>query len=196
MPAAYQKFHNLLEDVFEASDSIPANPSPSDLKSNQFFPHLAKDGVTPLLSSHTVDKLVHGITRIQSSRRGPETDSFTWDIESFGRLLRLLERSMRDGEELTIFQDDIKVVAKWEKVKKVRGKKSGSKSKTPEEAEGSQGLAEAERPLSEEEIRLWESNLGRLRVAGQAAGCVLLLLSTEGLSKQVSCAFLFRASIA
>jgi hypothetical protein len=119
------------------------------------------------------------MARLKGKRRA---DSPEWDLESFTRILRLLERSMREGEEVTIF-DEPKRMDK--KPKAAKGKKN---SKSPEIEEAEPIKEEIE--LSEERIAVLEGDLKKVANAGIAAAGVLTLLDLEGLPKQVSCALL------
>jgi len=101
-----------------------------------------------------------------------------WDLDAFTRVLRLLEKSMREVEEITVF-DEPKRVEKKPKVTK--GKKS---SKSPDMEEEEPAKEEVE--LSEEKVAALEEDLQRAANAGIAAAAVLTLLDLEGLPKQAS----------
>jgi hypothetical protein len=101
-----------------------------------------------------------------------------WDSDAFTRVLRLLEKSMREVEEITVF-DESKRVEKKPKV--VKGKKN---SKSPEMEEEDPVKEEAE--LSEGKVAVLEGDLQKAANAGIAAAAVLTLLDLEGLPKQVS----------
>jgi hypothetical protein len=101
-----------------------------------------------------------------------------WDLDAFTRVLRLLEKSMREVEEINVF-DEPKRIEKKSKVTK--GKKN---SKSPEMEEEQPVKEEVE--LSEEKVAALEGGLQRAANAGIAAAAVLTLLDLEGLPKQVS----------
>jgi len=100
-----------------------------------------------------------------------------WDLDAFTRVLRLLEKSMHDVEEITMFYEP-KSVEKKSKVTK--GKKN---SKSPE-IEGEETTRE-EVELPEAKIAALDEELQRAGNAGIAAAAVLTLLDLEGLPKQV-----------
>lgn len=102
-----------------------------------------------------------------------------WDLDAFTRVLRLLEKSMREVEEITMF-DEPKRVEKKSKVTK--GKKN---SKSPEIEEEETTREEVELP--EARIAALDEELQRAGNAGIAAAAVLTLLDLEGLPKQVRC---------
>lgn len=102
-----------------------------------------------------------------------------WDLDAFTRVLRLLEKSMREVEEITMF-DEPKRVEKKSKVTK--GKKD---SKSPEIEEEETTREEVELP--EARIAALDEELQRAGNAGIAAAAVLTLLDLEGLPKQVRC---------
>ena len=115
------------------------------------------------------------MARLKGKRRA---ESPEWDLDAFTRMLRLLEKSVKEGEEVAVF-DEPKTVEK--KVKATKGKKS---SKSPEVEE--EGTVKQDVELSEERIALLEGDLGRVAHAGMAAAGVLTLLDLQGLPKQVS----------
>jgi hypothetical protein len=102
-----------------------------------------------------------------------------WDLDAFTRVLRLLEKSMREVEEINVF-DEPRRIEKKSKVTK--GKKN---SKSPEMEEEEPVKEEVE--LSEEKVAVLEGELLRAANAGIAAAAALTLLDLEGLPKQVSC---------
>jgi hypothetical protein len=105
-----------------------------------------------------------------------------WDLDAFTRILRLLEKSMREVEEIIVF-DGPKRVDKKSKV--MKGKKN---SKSPEMEEEEPAKEEVELP--EEKVAALEGDLQRAANAGIAAAAVLTLLDLEGLPKQVSLIFI------
>lgn len=187
--AARQKFNTLIEDVFEASDALPAEPTEDDLRQNAFFDRLAKDGTTPLVSSDTVDKIARYVARLHSGKRGRKsatTQEDAWDEEALKRVFRLLERVMREAEGLDAFPSDMRaVVTDKDKVKKGKKGRKGKGSASPE-GEESQEVTEG---LTEEVERKGEYMLKVVAEAAGAVECCLIILDGEDLSKQVSMSF-------
>jgi hypothetical protein len=115
------------------------------------------------------------MARLKGKRRadGPE-----WDLDAFTRLLRLLERSMREGDDITVF-DEPKV-----EVKKVTKAAKGKKDTKSPEAPDVESPVKTE-SLTDEKSRKLEADLQRIAHGGTAAAGVLTLLNLEGLPKQV-----------
>ncbi|WVW81234.1 hypothetical protein I302_103225 [Kwoniella bestiolae CBS 10118] len=184
MRSSWQKLVNLLEDIFEESDTFPSNPTSGDLAGSRFFSTTTKDGSVPLLSFQAIKKVSSYVTRVQSARKRQSSGNADagvgqWDPEVMGNILRLLERNMRDMENLTVFLEDRKPTTQTGEGKK----KSASKKKkdTPDPS----GDDIEELGLSEDALEKHESILGRVRDGVGAAECVLVLLDSEGLSKQM-----------
>ncbi|KAF8648994.1 hypothetical protein AX16_006108 [Volvariella volvacea WC 439] len=135
------KFTSLLEDIFEAEDTLPAELSPSDLEDSEFFSGLSPDGSQPLLHPNVIRKLTKMIEQIARPTKrmrqaaaaagnrivsgggigagGGVMDSASKviatpkvmsigrmsnvDTTMIGRVLKLLERSVKLGEDLDPF---------------------------------------------------------------------------------------------
>jgi len=175
--AKYQRLQSLLEDIFEESDSFPAELFTEDLQSSKFFSIMSGSGSHPLLSSRAVGKLIEYMSRLKGKRR---PDSPEWDLDAFTRILRLLERSMREIDEITVF-DEPKNVEIKKMVKVGKGKKN---SKSPELG-SDETPVKTEVDLSEDQVDRVEADLQKIANAGIAAASVLTLLDLEGLPKQV-----------
>lgn len=182
MVGTQEKFQTLLEDIFEAANSLPADPDSDSLSSNPFFDRLGRDNKTPLLATDIVEKITRYILRLNSSKRSSDN---AWDEESLKRVFRLLERSMRDAEDVDPFQADKK--AGESKAKKgVKKGKKGAKSPPIEESQGES--QETVTGVDPEEVERYETLL-RVAAAGmRAVECCLAILDCEGLSKPVSAA--------
>ncbi|TYJ53043.1 hypothetical protein B9479_006320 [Cryptococcus floricola] len=184
---SWQKLQTLLEDISEENDSFTANPTLEDLQSSniKFFGHVSRDGSQALLSQKTMSKVIRYVLRVRSGKKRPGQEANgperVWDITLVSTLLRLLERSIRDVEDIVVFPDDRKAaVAIEEKAAKKKGKgKAGSASPVkPEDAE-----VKAEIPLAD--IQACEDKLMRVKRSVAAAECSLILLDSEGISKQL-----------
>jgi hypothetical protein len=149
--------------------------STEDIQSSKFFSHISPTGSHALLSSRAITKLIDYMARLKGKR---SSKSPAWDLDAFTRVLRLLEKSMREIEEITVF-DEPKRVEK--KAKMTKGKKN---SKSPEMEEEEPVKEEIE--LSEEKVAALEGDLQKAADTGIAAAAVLTLLDLEGLPKQVS----------
>jgi cohesin loading factor subunit SCC2 len=191
IPAVLQKIHAFFEDIFEDSDSFSAEPSPEDIRNSKFFASLSTDG-HPLLAGIGIDKIARHVLRAQgkNKRHRPATisgDDAKWDEEAVARLMKLLQRSMRESENLVVFPDDaLKLSPAVEGEKMVKGrKKKPAKPKKGEGLEESTSLEESsldDAALTESESRLVVAVNGM-----KAVDCCLVILECDGLSKQVSC---------
>ena len=193
--AHFQKLQSLLDDIFEESDSLPAEPTSEDLSSARYFSSLSKDGGRPLLSDNTLDKISRYVSRVQNGKQkhgviGGKRSVIEWDTEMVGRLLNLLEANMVQGDGLVVFPND-KKNATAEKAKKGKGAKgkaakSKSLSASAKDQEEASEKEEAGYGNPEEKVHQGEYRLATLRSAGLAAECCLVIMDTEGLSKQAS----------
>ena len=129
------------------------------------------------------------VQRVQSGNKRSRGSSskIDWDVDSIGRVLRVLERTMRDGEAQVVFPNDVKASNVGRaKTKGARKKKSESKSKSPEEDDEMNGAAGGEsEELSEKELRDGDDKLAALQAAGLAAACCMTIMDTHGLPKHV-----------
>jgi cohesin loading factor subunit SCC2 len=179
-----QKFLTLLEDIFEAADSLPAEPDLDSLHNNAFFDRLSTDGSTVLLKTEAIERITRYVVRLNTAKQSGAEKVAIWDEESLKRVFRLLERSMRDAEHTDPFPNDKKAVEA--KVKKEKGKK-GKKVKaegSSQEVESMESANPAE--LGGEEVREAEARLSAAAASMRAVECCLACLDTEGLSKPVS----------
>ncbi|WWC57550.1 uncharacterized protein I303_100082 [Kwoniella dejecticola CBS 10117] len=181
MRSTWERLQNLLEDIFDESDTFPSNPTSGDMAGSRFFATISKDGSIPLLSVGTIKKICSYVTRIQSARKRHTTNSDVgqWDDEVLSHILRLLERNIRDVESLVAFPEDRKAIAAESEEEGKMKKEKKSQNKEINEHD------ESEDVLSEKSLATHESVLSRARDGVVAAECVLVLLDSEGLSKQM-----------
>lgn len=175
--AGVQKLRTLLDDIGEAFDSLPAEVSLDYLTTSRYFSSISEIGQYPLLSSKAVLKLTEYALRVKSKKRVKGEE---WDVDAFSKILRMVERVMREGDDLPAFRETRNVVAA-KNVKK--GKKSSQSpdldNKSPVESQA-QTLAP-----TEDQLRLLDADMLKLAAAGSAAVCALTLLDLDGLPKQV-----------
>ncbi|KAK4684433.1 cohesin loading factor subunit SCC2, partial [Tremellales sp. Uapishka_1] len=179
MRTSFEKLDSLLEDIFEESDGFPANPSPLQVTSTTFFSRISREQDS-LLASGTIDKLIRYISRLQGNKRRQSslgrTDVVYWDEDSLARILKLLEKSIKDADSREIFKNDgIKIASPGKEKEKGKGKKS-AKRKSP----GADNAA-----MGEEEEAVCEEKLRAMMEATLAAECCLVLLDSDGLPKQL-----------
>ncbi|KAK8844801.1 hypothetical protein IAR55_006651 [Kwoniella newhampshirensis] len=194
MRTSWQKLHTLLEDIIEESDAFPTNPTSGDLAGSRFFSSTTHDGSTPLLSVKTIYKISQYVSRVQSSRRRQKSLASTtgengeWDSDVISGIFRLLERSMRDAEHVIVFAEDRKAVAASsqiddgkDKAKKKKWKPANREAAKPP-SPSKEGL---ETELRDEVLEASERGLSRVRSGVAAAECCLILLGSDGLTKQM-----------
>lgn len=209
-----EKFISFMEDIFEAEDTVPIEgPSdPHDQTQTQhpnspfrFFSPLTDDWGHPRLHPHVTRKLVKTLEQITKRRRSKKASQLaTVDAHLLGRLLKLLQRSVKAGEDLTVFVGPMvprgdAAGAGGGKAKGTPAKKS-KKTKGKEQNQNQNQNQERERSRSktpmivDEEVSEsatfvdWDKLEFALHIALEsvlaADGCIALL-GVDGLSKQV-----------
>lgn len=205
-----EKLKELIEDIFEAEDSLPADGDADTTSADHlghFFSRLTIDYSNPLLNISTIDKLTKAISHVArptkrlrlSSRDGKaNTPSYAGlaelDIPTLSRTLKLLSRSVKLGEELEPFVGPAATIV-HEDVKPAKGKKKAASKKKPASAEGrgksKTPAVEAEEEttgpedVSEEELEKLEKCLQMAKESVLAAESCIALLSADKLPKQV-----------
>ena len=194
----FQKLQSLFEDIFEESDSFPASPTPDEIASSKYFSGIGPDGDHPLLASATIEKITRYVLRVQNSKRRcrNEHDGLEWDGGAVRRILKLVQRTMAYAEGVVAFPEDRKPESSGKEEKQsfdTKGRaKGGKKSRSPaglQDTKDDGVPAEREVGIDEAALQVYEKNLLILRDGGLGAECCLVLLDTEGLSKQASSSF-------
>ncbi|KAF4617468.1 hypothetical protein D9613_005695 [Agrocybe pediades] len=207
-----EKLTALIEDTFEAEDNIPPEIEASELN-HDFFSPLSSDCSRPCLSPVIVKKLTKYIghvarptKRLRQAANGvagtPRGKGRMTDIDAqiLSRLLKILERSVRAGEDIDPFvyrapSGSTKTSPKKPSTKKTpKGKKTDRRSQTPKEdepeetedvvmkAEGSSTPAEG---LSDQDFEKLSDLLEVSRDSILAADCCIALLGSDRLPKQL-----------
>ncbi|KZW01563.1 hypothetical protein EXIGLDRAFT_738517 [Exidia glandulosa HHB12029] len=210
--APLEKFTELLEEIFEAEDNLPSDVDPTGDPPSKLFSSLTSDWSRPMLSTSAVRKLSNIIGKVArptkrdrlTTRGGdsPRKAAGLADTDSqlLSRTLKLLERSVRAGEDLDPFagppagQAAVNALngvggASPSKAKKSPSKKkrARSKSHTPngdekgDEAEAADAAAE----VSDADLDKLDHQLKLAKEAVLAADCVIGLLSADKLPKQL-----------
>ncbi|GLB45503.1 putative sister chromatid cohesion protein [Lyophyllum shimeji] len=208
--APLEKFTSLVEDVFEAEDGLPPDVDLSELPSDFFSSLTTTDATRPLLSAAITRKLTKYIghvarpvkrvrTGVQNTPRGKGRMAEV-DTQVLSRLLKMLERNVRAGEDV----DPFRYIAAARTVSTSPSKKSPkkaargrrrSKSRTPggsngeddEDGDEQERTAPAE-TLSEVTEADFEKLARVLDVARDsilAADCCIALLASDRLTKQL-----------
>lgn len=229
-----EKLSELIEDIFEAEDSLPADggDQPSTIDSDQqhqlthFFSRLTINYSYPLLSTSIIAKLTRAISqvarpakrlRVTSSRDGTVTTPLIaaglsdLEVGTFSRVLKLLSRSVKLGEDLDVFAGpppppasalpDVKPGGKGKKAVATKksaaaAKKGRSRSHTPREGEKDEAGGDetmdvehdeqqADMGVTEEALQQLEKQLQMAKESVLAADACLALLSADKLPKQV-----------
>lgn len=134
-----------------------------------------------MLAVPTIDRLVRYAARLQSGKKRPRVDNAAvgYDVDSLTRLLHMLERVMRDAQDVIPFPDDGKriVVQRTTSPKKKKGSKANEN--------GHEHEATPEIEMSQQEVQQSECMLERMARASIAALCCLIVFASHGLPKQL-----------
>lgn len=217
MSAPLEKLDTLLEDIVEAEDSLAPDGDISDL-SPEFFSSLSEDTSHPMLHPNIIRKLTTCITKVarpnKRSRQNtrdrthsgsPKTKVAISDLETatLGRVLRLLERSVKAGEDIDPFGSLHHAGAEQRSPSKKAAKKKIPKDERRSESRPADDREEADNdfntPSSEgpttADLDTLAKTLQVARDSVYAADCCIALLSSDRLTKQV-CNVLYEPSIA
>ncbi|KAK0188221.1 hypothetical protein F5146DRAFT_1062556 [Armillaria mellea] len=206
--APMEKLESLLEDIFEAEDALPADVDLADLNMDFFSPATA-DTSRPLLHPNIVRKLSKYIGQIARPNKrvrhgGPSVAGTPRSkgrlaeatVQSLSRILKLLERTVRTGENLDPFAYSgytTQASPRKASPKKPKAKKPDrrSKSKTPVDGEREEEVEaiHADNPSNRSPTESDFENLGvQLEAAKDsvlAAECCITLLGSDRLPKQL-----------
>ena len=203
---------SLIEDIFEAEDSLPPEVEANDLN-HDFFSPLSSDYSKPLLAPAIIRKLTKYIgyvarptKRLRQATAGvmgtPRGKSRVGDVDmqQLSRLLKILERSVKAGEDLDPFPHvpaSNLLPSSKSSPKKASTKKSGktkkndrrSRSATPKEGEDTGANDDAmneDRPaLTDADFDKLSTLLDAARDSILGADCCIALLGSDRLPKQV-----------
>ncbi|KAG6853818.1 hypothetical protein C0991_001064 [Blastosporella zonata] len=204
-----EKLTSLIEDIFEAEDSLPSDVDLSDIPLDFFSALTTTDTARPLLNSAVIRKLTKHIchvtrpmkrmrTSVQTTPRGKGRMNEV-DTQILSRLLKILERNVRAGEDVDPFRYTVPArpptasPSKKSPKKASRGKKADrrSKSKTPGgsdgEGEGNEdfGAGDALVELTDVDFEKLAKVLEVARDSIIAADCCVALLASDRLTKQL-----------
>jgi cohesin loading factor subunit SCC2 len=207
--APLEKLVTLLEDIFEAEDTLPADAGQESLPAD-FFSPLTSDPSRPQLHPNLIrklSKLISQVARPMKRLRSSTTSTLSpnvsgpcslADVETtiHSRFLKMLERSVRAGEDLDPFKADkapeMRASASPSKKNKV-SKKPASDSRVQ-----SQPLVVGDEPrvdpnadaaephsVTDADLDALAHTLELARDSILAADCCLALLGADRLPKQV-----------
>lgn len=206
-----EKLTSLIEDIFEAEDSLPPEVESSDLN-HEFFSPLSIDCSRPLLATAIIRKLIKYIghvarpaKRLRQATGGiigtPRSKGRMGDldVQQLSRLLKILDRSVKAGEDIDPFphahvsslSSSTKSSPKKPSNKKNSKPRKGerrSRSATPKQGDN---LAEDEyragslTVATDADIDKLSTQLDAARDSIFAADCCIALLGSDRLPKQV-----------
>ncbi|KAH9961425.1 hypothetical protein BGW80DRAFT_1438760 [Lactifluus volemus] len=182
-----EKLVTLLEDIFEAEDSLPADADQQTLSAD-FFSPLTTESSRPQLHPNLVRKLSKLISQVArpmkrlrsstASKHQPRTSGpcSIADVEAttLSRILKMLERSVRAGEDLDPFKAD--------RVPEVRNSVSPSKKNKASKKACRRGRTS---PVTDADLDTLAHALELARDSILAADCCIALLGADRLPKQV-----------
>ncbi|KAF7422876.1 Sister chromatid cohesion protein 2 [Pleurotus ostreatus] len=207
--APLERLISLIEDIFEAEDSLPTDVDITDLPS-AFFSPLTVDPQHPLLQSGIIRKLTKYITqvarppkRMQGLSGGPGTPRVKGrmagiDVGILSRILKIVERSVHAGEDLDVFPGGPVIKQTQEREKTASPRKPTAKSKKVSERRSkSKTPVDSDDPLppsapqssNAADVEVDFEKLARtLELAKEsvlAADCCMALLASDRLPKQI-----------
>ncbi|KAF9488996.1 hypothetical protein BDN71DRAFT_1531854 [Pleurotus eryngii] len=207
--APLERLISLIEDIFEAEDSLPTDVDITDLPS-AFFSPLTVDPQRPLLQSGVIRKLTKYITqvarppkRLQGLSGGPGTPRVKGrmagiDVGILSRILKIVERSVHAGEDLDVFPGGPVIKQTHEREKTASPRKPTIKSKkVPERRSKSKTPVDSDdppppsAPLSsnaadvEVDFEKLARTLDLAKESILAADCCMALLASDRLPKQI-----------
>ncbi|KAH7925870.1 hypothetical protein BV22DRAFT_1088167 [Leucogyrophana mollusca] len=216
-----EKLTALIEDIFEAEDALPADVDLADLP-KEFFSPLTVDCTQPCLQPNLVRKLTKHISQLarpakrirRTAREGgsggtPQSRNNLSHVESvvLSRLLKILDRSVRAGEDLDPFGSaltrEVKNASPRKPKKTPKLKKHtpvhddlapaphddlGDSLEHDKQVEDDQmEVDESEKPqqLTDTDVVELARRLDVARDSITASECCIALLSADGLTKQL-----------
>ncbi len=201
-----EKLVTLLEDIFEAEDTLPADADKESL-SVDFFSPLTTEASRPQLHPNLIRKLSKLISqvarpmkRLRNSTantqafRSPTPRSIAdVEITTLSRIMKILERSVRAGEDLDPFKADksveTRVLASPKKGKVSKKLGSHRRSQTPVGNDEPRLSAEVNvadpLTITDADLDTLALTLEVARDSILAADCCIALLGADRLPKQV-----------
>ncbi|KAG5642305.1 hypothetical protein DXG03_003025 [Asterophora parasitica] len=206
--APLEKLTSLIDDLFEAEDALPPDVDLSDLPSEYFSALTTTDTSRPLLNSALIRKLTkhighvaRPIKRVRGVQSTPKGKVRMAEVDTLvlSRLLKMLERNVRAGEDVHPFRYTVPArppnasPSKNSPKKAARGQKARSKSRTPGSGEKDDDADEHERPhpgnpvedLTEADYEKLAKVLEVAKDSIVAADCCIALLASDRLTKQL-----------
>ncbi|KAG9315547.1 hypothetical protein JVU11DRAFT_3168 [Chiua virens] len=197
-----ERLRTLIEDIFEAEDSLAADIEPADLP-KEYFSLLTTDCNNPHLQPSIIKKLTKYISQLarpsKRSRRatregvanfssGSKTRDKLGDIGTpvLSRLMKILERSIKAGEHLDPLRTStyhVPVPSSPSKAK--RGQKAPADGTGAQEGDGPTVHDSHSQQLTDSDVHELSVQLEVSRDSILAAECCMALLSGESLTKQL-----------
>jgi cohesin loading factor subunit SCC2 len=205
-----EKLTSLIEDIFEAEDSLPPEVESSDLN-HEFFSPLSLDCSRPLLATAIIRKLTKYIGHVARPAKRLRQATVgvigtprgkgrmgDLDVQQLSRLLKILDRSVKAGEDIDPFPhahvsslpSSTKSSPKKPSNKKISKPRKRSRSATPKQGDNTAEDNEEHRAGSltvptDADIDKLSTQLDAARDSIFAADCCIALLGSDRLPKQV-----------
>ncbi|EJC97952.1 uncharacterized protein FOMMEDRAFT_114738 [Fomitiporia mediterranea MF3/22] len=201
-----EKFLNLLEDIFEAEDNISGDVDTDSLPGT-FFSQLSTDPARPLLHSTIIVRLTKAISKVARPTKRIRLASVQWEgtapgsprkaggmaeveVATLIRLLKLLERSVRAGEDLDPFQlatvkrmsTSIERTDAQTKAERAGSSKNEARN---EDVNMQTDLDKESTDMTSEDFSKLATLLETVRDSILAADCCIALLTSDRLAKQL-----------
>ncbi|KAK7469438.1 Sister chromatid cohesion protein 2 [Stygiomarasmius scandens] len=200
--APLEKLVQLLQDIFDAEDSLPSEADSSDIPIS-FFSAQSPDPSQPHLNEHTVRKLTKYIGHVARPRGRARTAAgghfntprkarmTEVDAQMLSRILKILTRSVKVGEDVDPFMHSgsqapsSKASPKKASTKKGKKKSDERRSKSATPGEGEDGDDGSKHVLTDLDFDKLTQKLLVSRDSVLAAECCLALLGSDRLTKQL-----------
>ncbi|KAG7088631.1 hypothetical protein E1B28_012603 [Marasmius oreades] len=189
-----QKLCSLMDGIFAAEDSLPAEAEPADLPSSYFSSH-STDCSRPALNSQTIRKLTQYIGNVArplkrsrhgagslATPRGRAGRMADVDAQILSRMLKTLTRSVKVGEDSDPFATHQHQQHAPSSTPKTPTKKAAGKKKKGEEGEQE---SDDHRGPRESDLDNLTRDLEIARDSVLAAECCVTLLGSDRLTKQL-----------
>lgn len=210
-----EKFRSYIDDIFEAEDSVPAEPTSDSLDElYEFFSRSTTDWSRPILNTRVVSKLTSIVDQIARPTKRIRRDVVSHspsaaDREGLSsvepqqllRIIKILERSIISGEDINPFAGPVVKLADGATASvgdDTNGKSpaKGKKGKNVKTPEGRQTRSKSRTPVEPDGMDLGEDKvvdsekvehaLDLAKESVLAADACLALLGSDQLPKQAS----------
>ncbi|KAI6042629.1 sister chromatid cohesion C-terminus-domain-containing protein [Pisolithus marmoratus] len=187
--APLEKLTTLIEDIFEAEDSLPVDIQAADLPKEFFRRSQLQHNLIRKLTKY-ISQLAHPPKRTRRPAReivqnshGAKSRETLGDIESpiLSRLMKVLERTIKAGEDLDPFRTSLPLPTD----KSLKHSAMDGAGNEDGGAHRDTSQVSSHQHLTDSDVRTLAAQLEIARDSILAAECCIALLSGEGLTKQL-----------